>query len=111
MAPTLTDVAKRADVALSTASRAFSDPQRLGPDTLRKVLDAAQAWPRTGEEVPLFPVEHRGGGVRRGRQHGRLTERADGGGQLLGVDRRGGPGGLVERPHGGDLLGWTEADL
>ncbi|TDD87885.1 LacI family transcriptional regulator [Saccharopolyspora karakumensis] len=42
MAPTLTDVAKRADVALSTASRAFSDPQRLGPDTLRKVLDAAQ---------------------------------------------------------------------
>lgn len=42
MAPTLTDVAKQADVALSTASRAFSDPQRLGPDTLRKVLDAAQ---------------------------------------------------------------------
>jgi LacI family transcriptional regulator len=42
MAPTLTDVAKRADVALSTASRAFSDPQRLGPGTLRKVLDAAQ---------------------------------------------------------------------
>ncbi|RRO20448.1 LacI family transcriptional regulator [Saccharopolyspora rhizosphaerae] len=42
MAPTLTDVAKRADVALSTASRAFSDPQRLGPQTLRKVLSAAQ---------------------------------------------------------------------
>ncbi|MEV6594471.1 LacI family DNA-binding transcriptional regulator [Streptomyces acidicola] len=42
MAPTLTDVAKRANVALSTASRAFSDPQRLGPETLRKVLDAAQ---------------------------------------------------------------------
>ncbi|MFC7340423.1 LacI family DNA-binding transcriptional regulator [Saccharopolyspora griseoalba] len=42
MAPTLTDVAKQADVALSTASRAFSDPQRLGPETLRKVLSAAQ---------------------------------------------------------------------
>ncbi|MFI1486997.1 LacI family DNA-binding transcriptional regulator [Streptomyces sp. NPDC020747] len=42
MAPTLTDVAKRADVALSTASRAFNDPQRLGPETLRKVLEVAQ---------------------------------------------------------------------
>ncbi|MEU9448967.1 LacI family DNA-binding transcriptional regulator [Streptomyces sp. NPDC048277] len=42
MAPTLTDVAKRAKVALSTASRAFSDPTRLGPETLRKVLEAAQ---------------------------------------------------------------------
>lgn len=42
MGPTLTDVAKRADVALSTASRAFSDPGRLGPDTLRKVLSVAQ---------------------------------------------------------------------
>ncbi|MEV8539601.1 LacI family DNA-binding transcriptional regulator [Streptomyces sp. NPDC051572] len=42
MAPTLTDVAKRANVALSTASRAFSDPQRLGPETLRKVLEVAQ---------------------------------------------------------------------
>ncbi|MFI2287570.1 LacI family DNA-binding transcriptional regulator [Streptomyces niveus] len=42
MAPTLTDVAKRANVALSTASRAFSDPDRLGPQTLRKVLAVAQ---------------------------------------------------------------------
>ncbi|MFJ8816281.1 LacI family DNA-binding transcriptional regulator [Amycolatopsis thermoflava] len=42
MAPTLTDVAKRANVALSTASRAFSDPDRLGPDTLRKILTVAQ---------------------------------------------------------------------
>lgn len=41
-APTLTDVAKHADVALSTASRAFSDPRRLGPATLRKVLAAAR---------------------------------------------------------------------
>ena len=42
MGPTLTDVAKRANVALSTASRAFSDPDRLGPDTLRKILKVAQ---------------------------------------------------------------------
>jgi LacI family transcriptional regulator len=42
MATTLTDVAKRANVALSTASRAFSDPDRLGPQTLRKVLSVAQ---------------------------------------------------------------------
>ncbi|MEU5646933.1 LacI family DNA-binding transcriptional regulator [Streptomyces milbemycinicus] len=42
MAPTLTEVAKRANVALSTASRAFSDPNRLGPQTLRKVLTVAQ---------------------------------------------------------------------
>lgn len=42
VAPTLTDVAKRANVALSTASRAFSDPDRLGPDTLRKILSVAQ---------------------------------------------------------------------
>lgn len=42
MAATLTDVAKRAGVALSTASRAFSDPDRVGPETLRKVLTVAQ---------------------------------------------------------------------
>ncbi|POX38928.1 LacI family transcriptional regulator [Streptomyces sp. Ru73] len=42
MAPTLTDVATRAGVALSTASRAFSDPDRLGPETLRKVVEAAR---------------------------------------------------------------------
>ena len=42
MAATLTDVAKRAGVALSTASRAFSDPDRLGPATLRKILAVAQ---------------------------------------------------------------------
>ncbi|TLS46584.1 LacI family transcriptional regulator [Streptomyces montanus] len=42
MTPTLTDVAKRANVALSTASRAFSEPQRLGPETLHKVVEAAQ---------------------------------------------------------------------
>jgi LacI family transcriptional regulator len=42
MAPTLTQVAKHAGVSLSTASRAFSDPDRLGPETLRKILVAAQ---------------------------------------------------------------------
>jgi LacI family transcriptional regulator len=42
MTATLTEVAKRAEVALSTASRAFSDPGRLGPETLRKVLSVAQ---------------------------------------------------------------------
>ena len=42
MSPTLTDVAKRASVSLSTASRAFSDPKRLGPETLRKILEIAQ---------------------------------------------------------------------
>jgi LacI family transcriptional regulator len=42
MAPTLTQVAKQAGVSLSTASRAFSDPDRLGPATLRKILAAAR---------------------------------------------------------------------
>ena len=42
MAATLTDVAKRAGVALSTASRAYSDPERVGSETLRKVLTVAQ---------------------------------------------------------------------
>lgn len=42
MAATLTEVAKRAEVALSTASRAFGEPGRLGAETLRKVLAAAE---------------------------------------------------------------------
>ena len=42
MASTLTQVAKRAGVSLSTASRAYSDPDRLGPETLRNILTAAQ---------------------------------------------------------------------
>jgi len=42
MPSTLTQVAQRAGVALSTASRAFSEPDRLGPETLRKILAAAQ---------------------------------------------------------------------
>ncbi|MCP2163899.1 LacI family DNA-binding transcriptional regulator [Goodfellowiella coeruleoviolacea] len=42
MAPTLTEVARQAGVSLSTASRAFSDPGRLGPETLRKVLAVAE---------------------------------------------------------------------
>jgi LacI family transcriptional regulator len=56
--PTLTDVAKRANVALSTASRAFSDPDRVGPDTLRKIREVAQevgyvpATPRVTSAAP-----------------------------------------------------------
>jgi LacI family transcriptional regulator len=53
--PTLTDVAKRANVALSTASRAFSDPGRVGPDTLRKIRMIAQ-------EVGYQPVAPRASG-------------------------------------------------
>ncbi|HEX3261647.1 MAG TPA: LacI family DNA-binding transcriptional regulator [Pseudonocardia sp.] len=49
MAATLTQVAKRAGVSLSTASRAYSDPDRLGPETLRKILAAAQ---ELGYEAP-----------------------------------------------------------
>ncbi|HEX4359112.1 MAG TPA: LacI family DNA-binding transcriptional regulator [Pseudonocardia sp.] len=56
MGPTLTDVAKRANVALSTASRAFSDPGRVGPDTLRKIRMIAQ-------EVGYEPVSTRGSGA------------------------------------------------
>lgn len=41
MAPTLTEVAQRAGVSLSTASRAFSAPDRIGPDTLARVIAAA----------------------------------------------------------------------
>ncbi|MCI2417324.1 LacI family transcriptional regulator [Saccharopolyspora sp. K220] len=58
MAPTLTDVAKRANVALSTASRAFSDPRRLGSETLRKVLAAAQEIgydPGSGRQTDSAP--------------------------------------------------------
>ncbi|MEV1293682.1 LacI family DNA-binding transcriptional regulator [Pseudonocardia sp. NPDC049635] len=54
MAPTLTDVARTAGVALSTASRVFSDPERIGARTRRKVLAAAQELgyaPRAAEPV------------------------------------------------------------
>lgn len=50
MAATLTDVAKRAGVALSTASRAFSEPDRVGPETLRKIHAIAQ---ELGYEPPV----------------------------------------------------------
>ncbi|MEU7818574.1 LacI family DNA-binding transcriptional regulator [Pseudonocardia sp. NPDC049154] len=56
--PTLTDVARRANVALSTASRAFSDPDRLGPDTLRKILSIAQELgytPAVKDAEPVTP--------------------------------------------------------
>ncbi|WP_190821117.1 LacI family DNA-binding transcriptional regulator [Saccharopolyspora pogona] len=60
MAPTLTDVAKQANVALSTASRAFSDPRRLGPETLRKVLAVAQEIgyaPTPGKQTDPTPEQ------------------------------------------------------
>lgn len=41
MARTLTEVAKRAGVSLSTASRAFSAPDRISPETLARVIAAA----------------------------------------------------------------------
>jgi LacI family transcriptional regulator len=50
VAATLTDVAKRAGVALSTASRAYSDPERVGPETLRKIRRVAQ---ELGYEPPV----------------------------------------------------------
>lgn len=42
MAPTLTEVAQRAGVSLSTASRAFSEPDRIAQDTLDRVVRAAE---------------------------------------------------------------------
>ncbi|NIL84593.1 MULTISPECIES: LacI family DNA-binding transcriptional regulator [Nocardiaceae] len=41
MAPTLTQVAQRAGVSLSTASRAFSNPDRIGADTLARIIAVA----------------------------------------------------------------------
>lgn len=41
MPPTLTEVAERAGVSLSTASRAFSSPDRIGAETLARVIAAA----------------------------------------------------------------------
>jgi LacI family transcriptional regulator len=42
MAATLGAVAKHAGVALSTASRAFNEPGRLTPETVRRVRDSAE---------------------------------------------------------------------
>jgi len=41
MVATLTEVARKADVSLATASRAFSDPDRLAPATRDRVLSTA----------------------------------------------------------------------
>lgn len=41
MPPTLTEVAERAGVSLSTASRAFSSPDRIDAETLARVIAAA----------------------------------------------------------------------
>ena len=38
---TMRDVAERAGVALTTVSRAFSDPDKLSPATLRRIADAS----------------------------------------------------------------------
>uniref|UniRef100_UPI0025C0E125 LacI family DNA-binding transcriptional regulator n=1 Tax=Demequina sp. TaxID=2050685 RepID=UPI0025C0E125 len=45
---TLADVAKAAGVAKSTASYAFSDPNRLSPATTQRVLDAAKTLGYSG---------------------------------------------------------------
>ena len=66
MGPTLTDVAKRANVALSTASRAFSDPDRVGPDTLRKIRMIAQ-------EVGYEPVSTRASGTAASSDHATIA--------------------------------------
>lgn len=42
MRPTLTEVAGLAGVSVSTASRAFSDPDRLNAETLARIRDAAE---------------------------------------------------------------------
>jgi LacI family transcriptional regulator len=41
VAPTLTEVAQRAGVSLSTASRAFSAPDRIGAETLARIIAVA----------------------------------------------------------------------
>ena len=41
MAPTLTEVANRAGVSLSTASRAFSEPDRISRDAFDRIINAA----------------------------------------------------------------------
>ncbi|BBG01357.1 MULTISPECIES: LacI family DNA-binding transcriptional regulator [Pseudonocardia] len=58
MAPTLTDVARTAGVALSTASRVFSDPERIGARTRHKVLTAAQELGYTPRVVEPVVAPH-----------------------------------------------------
>lgn len=41
-AVTLTDIAKACDIALSTVSRALSDPNRVSPETYRRVIEKAE---------------------------------------------------------------------
>lgn len=60
MAATLTHVAREAGVSLATASRAFSDPDRLADATLERVLSAASALgyvnPQAGAQEKTFGV-------------------------------------------------------
>ncbi|GAA4396481.1 LacI family DNA-binding transcriptional regulator [Tsukamurella soli] len=53
MPATLTDVARRASVSLATASRAFSDPDRLAVATRQRVVAAAA---ELGYESPSLPA-------------------------------------------------------
>jgi len=41
--PTLKDVAREADVSISTVSRVFNDPEKARPDTQQRVREAAEA--------------------------------------------------------------------
>lgn len=41
--PTLKDVAREADVSISTVSRVFNDPEKVRPDTQQRVREAAEA--------------------------------------------------------------------
>ncbi|MDN3310632.1 LacI family DNA-binding transcriptional regulator [Microbacterium oryzae] len=60
MAATLTEVARRAEVSLATASRAFSDPSRLADATLERVLSAAS---ELGYETPQGAASEKTFGV------------------------------------------------
>lgn len=56
MSPSLTSVAQRAGVSLSTASRAFSQPERIGADTLTRIRAAAD---ELGYRAPTSRTENR----------------------------------------------------
>jgi len=60
MAATLTDVARHAGVSIATASRAFGEPDRLAPNTLGRVLQAASDL---GYETPQSATATRTFGV------------------------------------------------
>lgn len=57
MRPTLTDVAGLAGVSVSTASRAFSNPDRLNAETLSKIVEAAERLSYQGRARRVPDVE------------------------------------------------------